>query len=99
MEDFSRIPELFAVLDAAYEAAVFKGCDMKFSESSVSVHLGKCSVVREQFGESPADDKPVIEIFAYVFGGSRRHYFDSVDEAIEAVKGWRAEVDEWEPLW
>ena len=35
-----------------------------------------------------------IEIFSYVFGNGRHHYFSSVDEALEEVRKWRRDLEE-----
>ena len=40
------------------------------------------------------EDEPVqlgVEIYSYVFGPSRQHLFDSLDEALETVREWHHE--------
>lgn len=36
-----------------------------------------------------AEPKLSVEVYSYLFGPNRLHYYDSLDEAIAAVKEWK----------
>lgn len=57
----------------------------KSSEGAISVQFTAPFYWRE---DEPAKE-PAVEVFSYVFGPSRSHWFDSIDEAIVTVRQWR----------
>lgn len=61
----------------------------KSSEGTVTVYLTN-SFERDE-GENPLRVKG-IEVFAYVVGPSRHHYFDTVDEALAVVRQWHVDT-------
>jgi hypothetical protein len=88
--DFNKLKKIRQLLKEAY--------DYYFDYSSV--HGGHCKSgeghISLEFGNYWEDEKceckiTSVAIYSYVFGSSRSHYFDSLDEALETVVQWHKE--------
>ena len=83
MTNKEKLLEIRRLLKEAYDH-YFKHGDghCKSAEGQISVHFGN-------YWED-GDDLIVrsVEIYSYVLGPTRSHYFDSLDEALETVKKW-----------
>lgn len=85
MSDFEdKLVELKRLLAEAYEH-YFKYSDgyCKSSEGVISIHVTEPFYWREE-KQRPA----AIEIYSYVFGGGRHHYFRTIDDALDEVRVW-----------
>lgn len=82
----AKLFELQRLLAEAYEH-YFKYSDghCKSSEGAISIHYPSF------FWHEDVRPKPSIEVYSYVFGPSRAHHFDSIDEALEVVRAWHAD--------
>jgi hypothetical protein len=80
----SKVNRLILLLDSAYDH-YFKYSDgyCKSSEGHVELTFGN-------YFNRQADESPTIgaNVYSYVLGPSRMHYFDSLDEALTAVQAW-----------
>ena len=83
MTNEEKLLEIRRLLKEAYDH-YFKHGDghCKSAEGKISVHFGN-------YWED-GDDLIIrcVEIYSYVLGPTRSHYFDSLDEALETVKQW-----------
>lgn len=57
----------------------------KSAEGARSIHLPPF------YWSGNRDRRPEIEIFSYIFGDGRHHYFSDIDEALTEVRGWYIE--------
>ena len=96
--DFDKLVKIRKLLKEAY--------DHYFDYTSI--HGGHCKSgeghIDLEFGNYWADEKceckiSSVNIYSYVFGVSRGHYFDSLDEALEAVVQWHKEELSTEYKW
>lgn len=85
--DFNKLIKIRKLLKEAYDH-YFKYSDghCKSSEGSIDV----------EFGDYWSDTKCVckitgVNVYSYVLGNSRSHYFDSLDKALETVIQWHDE--------
>ena len=75
--------EIFALYDRYMESEL-NDQYWKSQEGAVSVHYSN------YFNQ----DSPVqVEIYSYLFGGGRHHYFNSINEAYKEVQKWRVELE------
>jgi len=88
-----KLVELMCLHDEALEHLLKFDGHCKSSEGSVSVHYTNSWDRRA--GEWCLKVKGV-EVYAYVVGPSRTHWFDSVDEALKEVRKWHAEAMAYE---
>lgn len=92
MTNKEKLREIRRLLKEAYDH-YFKYSDghCKSAEGQISIHFGN-------YWED-GDDLKIrsVEIYSYVFGPHRSHFFDSLDEALETVKNWHK--DEMETDW
>lgn len=83
MTNKEKLKEIRRLLKEAYDH-YFKHGDghCKSAEGQISVHFGNYW--------DDKDDLVIrsVEIYSYVFGPHRSHFFDSLDEALETVKRW-----------
>lgn len=59
----------------------------KSSEGLVEVHLCYPNWFEDDYRN--AEPKVLVSVYSYLFGPSRMHDFDSLDEALTAVKEWK----------
>lgn len=84
--DYADLSELQRLLDEAYDH-YFEHSDghCKSSEGYIGLHFNN-------YFERKHDGEPFhpkgVEVYSYVLGPHRTHYFDSVQGALEAVRGW-----------
>lgn len=87
-QDFNKLLEIRKLLKEAYDH-VFENdhdCGYKSSEGHISL----------EFGNYWEDEKcelkiTSVNIYSYVFGNSRSHCYDTLDEALEVVRRWHKE--------
>ena len=96
----AKLDEIMRLLAEAYQH-YFANSDgyCKSSEGAISVHIPPYFWLDdESYG------KPSMTIYSYVLGPHRSHDFASIDDALEAVRGWHAKematrYDKWgDPL-
>ena len=94
--DFNKLIIVRKLLKEAYDH-YFKYGDghCKSGEGHISVEFGN-------YWEDKQCQMKItsVNIYSYVFGSSRSHYYDTIDEALEVVKGWHKEEMEtdWEKI-
>ena len=83
-KDFSKLLEIRKLLKEAYDH-YFENSDghCKSSEGHISLEFGN-------YWEDKKCEMNItsVNIYSYVFGSSRSHYYDTIDEALEVVKQW-----------
>lgn len=80
---FAKVAEIIRLHDEAFEKyQTCPGAGWKSSEGSVSVHFGNYWARHEQ------NDEPSCEVYSYALGPNRNHYFNTVSQALDAVRGW-----------
>lgn len=92
LDDISKLGELMRLHDEAFDAAMEFDGHCKPSDGTVSVQFTNHT---DRRGGMDGLTITSVEVYAYVVGPSRQHYFDSIDEALTAVQGWHAETMEW----
>lgn len=87
-KDFEKLVQIRKLLKEAYDHVFHNDpdCGHKSQEGHVSVEFGN-------YWEDQECQMKItsVNIYSYVFGNSRSHYYDTVDEALEVVKGWHKE--------
>jgi hypothetical protein len=86
-KDFQKLIQIRKLLKEAYDH-YFENTDghCKSGEGHISVEFG--NYWEDQNCEMKITS---VNIYSYVFGNSRYHYYKSVDTALEVVKGWHKE--------
>lgn len=83
-EDLANLREIMRLLDEAYDHYFKYEGHCKSAEGYVGLHF-------TNYFERP-DEEPLtikgVEVYSYVLGPSRTHYFASTDEALAEVKKW-----------
>lgn len=81
-----KLNEIRRLLTEAYEH-YFEHSDghCKSSEGAISIHYPPFF-----WREDEPDQEPSIEVYSYVLGPHRSHYFKNVDEALAEVRKWHA---------
>ena len=85
MTSAEKLKEIMRLLDEAYDHYFEHESHCKSAEGRVSVHFGTYFDRNEG---APWNQVECVEIYSYVLGPSRTHYFDSLDEALEEVREW-----------
>lgn len=82
-----KLAEIIRLHDEAFSNAMKYDGHCKSSDGYVAVHFGTVHDRRDadQIGEAHVRG---VEIYAYVLGPSRTHYFDSLDAALTAMRDW-----------
>ena len=87
MRDFQKLIQIRKLLKEAYDH-YFENTDghCKSQEGHISVEFGN-------YWEDKECEMKItsVNIYSYVFGNSRSHCYDTVDEALEVVKRWHKE--------
>lgn len=87
-KDFEKLVQIRKLLKEAYDHVFHNDpdCGHKSQEGHVSVEFGN-------YWEDQECQMKItsVNIYSYVFGNSRSHYYDTVDEALEVVKRWHKE--------
>lgn len=92
LSDFEKIAEIQKLLDEMLEHYLTYEGHCKSSEGHVSLEFGNSWERREGFTGCK------VYVYSYIAPtGERSHTFDSVDEALEAVRGWHAEEMSFTP--
>lgn len=92
LSDFAKITEIQKLLDEMLEHYLTYESHCKSSEGHVSLEFGNSWERREGFKGCR------VYIYSYIAPSEERnHSFDSVDEALEAVRGWHAEEMSFTP--
>lgn len=83
--DFNKLLEIRKLLKEAY--------DHYFENDLDGSHKSQEGHISVEFGNYWEDEKcelkiTSVNIYSYVFGNSRSHYYDSLDEALEVVRQW-----------
>jgi len=81
-QDLDNLVEIQRLLDEGLEHYLTYDSHCKSSEGYVSVSLGNSWERRE--GEHPIR----VEVYSYVLGPNRSHYFESTEEALTEVRKW-----------
>lgn len=85
-QDFlDKLTEIQRLLAEAYEH-YFANSDgyCKSSEGAITISLPA------YFWREGEDREPAVEVWSYVLGPSRSHWFDTIDAALETVREWHA---------
>lgn len=91
--DFNKLLEIRRLLKEAYDH-YFKHSDDGHCKSQEG-HIDL------EFGNYWTDNKcemkiTSVNIYSYVFGSSRSHYYETIDEALEVVRRWHKEEIEYD---
>jgi hypothetical protein len=87
-EEFSKVQQISKLLNEAYDHYFEYEGHCKSSEGHITIDYGNLW----ERGESENFGVRGIEIYSYVFcREGRSQYFDSLDGALETVRGWHAE--------
>ena len=80
-----KVAEIEGLLTEAYEH-YFKFSDgyCKSSEGAITISIPP------YFWREEGPVVPAVEVWSYVLGPSRSHWFDNVDKALAAVREWHA---------
>ena len=84
-KDFQKLLEIRKLLKEAYDH-VFENdhdCSHKSQEGHISIEFGN-------YWEDQKCEMKItsVNIYSYVFGNSRSHYYDTLDEALQVVVQW-----------
>lgn len=83
-QEMSHLREIDVLLDEANAHSLARDGHCKSSEGYVSVSFGNHW---ERHPDEPR--KPVhVEVYSYLLGPHRSHYFDSTAQALEVVRQW-----------
>jgi len=87
-QDFEKLLQIRKLLKEAYDH-VFENdhdCGHKSQEGHISIEFGN-------YWDDPNCEMKItsVTIYSYVFGNSRSHYYDTLDEALEVVRRWHKE--------
>lgn len=89
MNDTEKLQEISRLLDEAYTHYFEYEGHCKSSEGFISIEYGNLWDRRETPGEMPIKN---VHIYSYVFcREGRSQDFESLDAALETVRGWHAE--------
>lgn len=85
--ELAKLNELQRLIDEAYDDYINRDPDLyhKSSEGHISVSFGNYF---ERSDEESPRVTPEVEIYSYVLGPHRSHYFDSIDQALETARVW-----------
>ena len=86
--DFQKLLEIRKLIKEAY--------DHHFENDFDAPHKSQKGHISLEFGNYWEDKKcemkiTSVNIYSYVFGPSRNHYYDTLDEALEVVRQWHKE--------
>ncbi|HET7455415.1 MAG TPA: hypothetical protein VFJ76_07840 [Solirubrobacterales bacterium] len=93
VEQQAKLREIVRLIDEATSYAINQGAGYKRSEGAISVHYG----TTEDRHDGHAFSIRGVEIYSYLLGPSRNHFFSTLDEALETVRDWHraAMEEEW----
>lgn len=81
--NMAKVRRIIELHDEAFRHYQDNGGDgWKSSEGVVTLRSGSV------FDRMDGDDDWRVEVYSYLFGPHRNHYFDSVDAALAAVTEW-----------
>lgn len=86
-DTLAKLTELMRLHDEACQAAMALDGHCKSSEGQVEIRLTDYFERRD--GTAPLTVTG-ISVYAYVVGPSRMHHFNSLDEALAAVRRWHS---------
>lgn len=86
IDSIAKIDKLVRLLDEAYDHYFRYGDGVcKSSEGYINIRLNN------YFERKEGDTGFGVEIYSYVFGSSRHHHFDTLEDALIAVTSWHDE--------
>lgn len=95
MNDIEKLQEISRLLDEAYKHYFSYEGHCKSYEGHISISYGN---YWDRQGNPTSLPVTGIHISSYVFGGiDRGQDFDTIDEALEAVREWHAREMEYDP--
>lgn len=95
MNDIEKLQEISRLLDEAYTHYFTYEGHCKSSEGFISIEYGNLWDRRDNPLELPIKN---VHIYSYVFcEEGRSQDFDTLDEALETVRGWHAREMEYDP--
>lgn len=95
MNDIEKLQEISRLLDEAYTHYFTYEGHCKSSEGFISIEYGNLWDRRDNPLELPIKN---VHIYSYVFcDQGRSQDFDTLDEALETVRGWHAREMEYDP--
>lgn len=95
MNDIEKLQEISRLLDEAYTHYFTYEGHCKSSEGFISVEYGNLWDRRDNPLELPIKN---VHIYSYVFcREGRSQDFNTLDEALETVRGWHAEEMSYDP--
>ena len=85
--ELAKLNEIQRLIDEAYDDYIDRDPDLyhKSSEGHISVSFGNYF---DRSDEEFPRVTPEVDIYSYVLGPHRSHYFDSIDQALETVRVW-----------
>jgi hypothetical protein len=85
VEELAKIDEIRYLHDTALARALKRDGHSKSSEGNITIDIGN-------YWERSDGDKPEVgvNLYSYVLGPSRSHWFASIDRALETVRVWYA---------
>lgn len=91
MSNKDKLKEIRRLLKEAYDH-YFEHSDghCKSGEGQISIHFGNYWEDKEDLTIRS------VEIWSYVFGPHRNHFFDTIDEALKTVRQWHKEEMEFD---
>lgn len=93
--DMEKLQEISRLLDEAYTHYFTYEGHCKTSEGAISIEYGTLWDRRDNPTELPIKN---VHIYSYVFcTQGRSQDFDTLDEALETVRGWHAEEMAYDP--
>lgn len=89
-----KIREISRLLDEAYKHYFTYEGHCKSSEGHISIEYGNYWDRSDNPDEVPIKS---VNVYSYVFGPDRHNEYDTLDEALETVRGWHAEEMAYDP--
>ena len=91
VEDQVKMSEIIYLHDTALERALRRDGHSKSGEGFFSLSFGGYFDRRGWDDTAPSEPVEVgVNLYAYVLGTGRNHYFSSIDRALETVRYWYA---------
>jgi len=88
--DLAKIEEIRHLHDTALARALRRDGHSKSSEGSLRLSLGNYWNRLDDDGNPTERPEVGVELYSYVLGPSRDHWFASIDRALETVRVWYA---------
>jgi len=89
--DLAKIEEIRYLHDTALRRALKRDGHSKSNEGSLTIQLGNYWSRLDDDGETTIKPEVGVELYSYVLGPHRSHWFASIDRALETVRLWHAQ--------